>query len=133
MYEDQKVYRHRDFAGRVCSKPKSDRYLHHQAGHLRNLIVQCTDDIFSAPGNSTWQRTYIRNVSPLKSRVATWVIDFSYDIDSWQDWGIMVLRSFPSAIAMTFLVSVPLLSFPLSRSLSGCGLLTAPHHDSSGT
>jgi hypothetical protein len=105
VYEDQKQYRHRDFAGRVCSKPKSDRYLHHQDGHLRNLIVQCTDDIFEAPGNSTWQRTYIRKVSPLKARVATWVIDFSYDPESWEDWGVMILRAFPAAIAMTFFVS----------------------------
>jgi hypothetical protein len=102
VYEDQQIYRHRDFAGRVCSKPKSDRYLHHQDGCLRNLIVQCTDDIFEAPGNSTWQRTYIRKVSPLKARVATWVIDFSYDPESWEDWGVMILRALPAAIAMTF-------------------------------
>ncbi|KAK3360497.1 hypothetical protein B0T25DRAFT_578415 [Lasiosphaeria hispida] len=102
IYEDQTPVRHRDFAGRVSFKPNSDRYLHHQEGHLRNLIVQCTDDIFEAPHNATWQRTYIRKVSPLKSRIATWVIDFGYEPESWNDWWIMVLRAFPAAIAMTF-------------------------------
>jgi len=101
VYEDQRERRHRDFAGRICHKPPSDRYLHSYDGSLRNLIVQCTDDIFEGPANSTWRRTYIRNVSPFKSRVATWVLDFSYDPESWEDWTIMILRAFPAAIVMT--------------------------------
>ncbi|KAK0636050.1 hypothetical protein B0T17DRAFT_587350 [Bombardia bombarda] len=101
VYQDEQKYRHRDFAGRVCFKPLSDRYLHHHDGYLRNLIVQCTDDLFSAPSNSTWRRTYVRKVSPLKVRLATWVIDFSYDPESWEDWWIMFLRALPAAIAMT--------------------------------
>ncbi|KAK0719313.1 hypothetical protein B0H67DRAFT_150126 [Lasiosphaeris hirsuta] len=100
IYEDQTQVRHRDFAGRVSFRPNSDRYLHHKEGHLRNLIVQCTDDIFEAPHNATWQRTYIRKVSPLKSRIATWVIDFNYEPESWDDWWVMILRAFPAAIAM---------------------------------
>jgi hypothetical protein len=86
----------------------SDRYLHHQTGYLRNLIVQAVDEIFEAPGTSTWQRTYVRQVSPLKVRIATWVIDFTYDPESWNDWGVMLLRAFPAAIAMSILVSSPL-------------------------
>lgn len=86
-------------------RPRSDRYLSHIDGRLRNLIVQCTDDIFEAPGNATWKRTYIRKVSPLKARAATWVIDFSYDPESWNDWWVMVLRAFPAAIAMSLCVS----------------------------
>ncbi|KAK5659972.1 hypothetical protein OQA88_13437 [Cercophora sp. LCS_1] len=100
IYEDRSNRRHRDFAGRVCEKPLSDRFLHNE-GYLRNLIVQCTDDIFQGPANSTWRRTYIRNVSPLKSRIATWVLDFSNDPESWEDWVIMLLRTVPAAIAMT--------------------------------
>ncbi|KAM7216379.1 hypothetical protein V8F06_008199 [Rhypophila decipiens] len=101
VYQDVNNYRHRDSAGRIMVRPRSDRYLHHQDGRLRNLIVQCTDDIFAAPGNATWKRTYIRKVSPWKARAATWVIDFSYDPESWNDWGVMVLRAFPAAIAMS--------------------------------
>ncbi|KAF4962616.1 hypothetical protein FSARC_9286 [Fusarium sarcochroum] len=92
--------RHRDYAGRVAFKPRSDRYLHHNDGYLRNMYVACTDDIYEGPGTSTWKRTYVRKVAPLKVRIATWIIDFSYDPQSWEDWGIMALRTFPAAIGM---------------------------------
>ncbi|KAL2125248.1 hypothetical protein VTJ04DRAFT_1613 [Mycothermus thermophilus] len=49
VYDDTNIYRHRDYAGRVTKKPKSDRYLNHKDGKLRNLIVQCTDEIFRGP------------------------------------------------------------------------------------
>ncbi|KAM7183966.1 hypothetical protein V8F20_012405 [Naviculisporaceae sp. PSN 640] len=101
VYRDTNKYRHRDSAGRVTILPRSDQYLSHIDGRLCYLHVQCTDDIFEAPGNATWSRTYIRKVSPLKARAATWVIDFSYDPESWKDWGVMILRAFPAAIAMT--------------------------------
>ncbi|KIL95921.1 hypothetical protein FAVG1_00659 [Fusarium avenaceum] len=92
--------RHRDYAGRVSFKPRSDRYLHHNDGYLRNMYVACVDDIYEGPGTSTWKRTYVRKVAPLKVRIATWIIDFSYDPKSWEDWGIMLLRTFPAAIGM---------------------------------
>ncbi|KAJ4101004.1 hypothetical protein NW769_010663 [Fusarium oxysporum] len=92
--------RYRDYAGRVSFKPRSDRYLHHNDGYLRNMYVACVDAIYEGPGTSTWKRTYVRKVAPMKVRIATWIIDFSYDPKSWEDWGIMVLRTFPAAIAM---------------------------------
>ncbi len=82
-----------------------DRYIHHDEGELRKLIVACSDDLFEGGDNTTWRRTYIRMVSPLKVRIATWVIDFSYDPNSWEDWGIMLLRSLPAAFAMSCFVS----------------------------
>lgn len=102
--------RHRDYAGRVSFKPRSDRYLHHNDGYLRNMYVACVDDIYEGPGTSTWKRTYVRKVAPLKVRIATWIIDFSYDPKSWEDWGIMLLRTFPAAIGMALCVSSPILS-----------------------
>ncbi|RYO94507.1 hypothetical protein DL764_007826 [Monosporascus ibericus] len=102
-YESEQTFRHRDFAGRVKTGPMEDRYLHHLDGRLRKLIVACSDDLFEGPDNTTWRRTYVRMVSPLKVRIATWVIDFSYDPKSWDDWWIMLLRAFPAAFAMSFL------------------------------
>lgn len=99
--DSERQFRHRDYAGRVAIKPRSDRYLHHNDGYLRNLYVACTDDIYTGPGTSTWKRTFVRKVAPLKVRIATWVIDFSYDPESWEDWGIMILRALPAALAMT--------------------------------
>ena len=111
IYNSERIYRHRDFAGRVKQGPYEDRYLHHSDGKLRRLIVACTDDIFQAPGTSTWRRTYIRKVSPLRVRLATWVIDFSYDPKSWEDWWAMLLRAFPAALAVQFVVSLVHCSF----------------------
>jgi hypothetical protein len=71
------------------------------------MYVACVDDIYEGPGTSTWKRTYVRKVAPLKVRIATWIIDFSYDPQSWEDWGIMVLRTFPAALAMALVVSFP--------------------------
>ena len=104
-YESTKVFRHRDFAGRVKEGPMEDRYLHHEDGKLRKLIVACSDELFEGDDNTTWRRTYIRMVSPLRVRIATWVIDFSYDPKSWDDWWIMLLRAFPAAFATSVLVS----------------------------
>jgi len=56
--------------------------------------------MFERTGTTTWRRTYVRKVSPLVVRIATWVIDFSYDPDSWSDWGVQLLRAFPAALAM---------------------------------
>lgn len=78
------------------------------------MYIACTDDIFEGPGTSTWKRTYVHKVGALKVRIATWVIDFAYDPASWEDWGIMVLRALPAALAMTFVVSIS--SFWIKRS-----------------
>ncbi|KEY69033.1 hypothetical protein S7711_03333 [Stachybotrys chartarum IBT 7711] len=104
--DNERVHRHRDYAGRVSHHTRSDRYLHHIDGHLRNMYVACSDEIYDGPGTSTWKRTYIRKVASHKIRFATWVIDFSYDPKSWADWGVMILRAFPAAIAMTFWAKV---------------------------
>ncbi|KAF5000203.1 hypothetical protein FGRMN_2017 [Fusarium graminum] len=98
--DNETKMRHRDFAGRVKFKPRSDRYLHHNDGYLRNVYVSCVDDIYQGPGTSTWKRTYVRKIAPLKVRIATWIIDFSYDPKSWEDWGIVLLRTLPAAIGM---------------------------------
>lgn len=98
------TYRHRDWQSRVTTGPYTDRYIHHYDGRLRKLIVACTDNIFEGPDTSTWRRTYVRKVSPLKVRLATWVIDFTYEPESWGDWGIMLLRAFPAALALQFVV-----------------------------
>ncbi|KAH8887306.1 hypothetical protein GQ53DRAFT_873055 [Thozetella sp. PMI_491] len=96
------TYRHCDWAGRVKIGPHEDRYIHPIDGRLRKLIVATTDDIFEAPGTTTWRRTYVRKTSPLAVRLATWVIDFSYDPKSWEDYMVMLLRTFPAALAMQF-------------------------------
>lgn len=81
------------------------------------MYVACTDEIYEAEGSSTWKRTYLRKVAPMKIRIATWVIDFTYDPESWQDWGVMMLRALPAAIAMALVVcfSDPVLDMETMR------------------
>ena len=123
QYESTKVFRHRDFVGRVKEGPMEDRYLHHDDGKLRKLIVACSDELFEGADNTTWRRTYVRMVSPLRVRIATWVIDSSYDPKSWNDWWIMLLRAFPAAFATSLFVSRKLHSRPNQR-LSSCTSIT---------
>lgn len=104
-YDPSQSYRHRDSMNRVFNGPMDDRYLSPWDGHLAKLHVQATDELYNAMGTTTWRRTYIRNVAPMNVRIATWVIDFSTDPQSWRDWWLMLLRFIPSSLALTFLVS----------------------------
>ncbi|KAF3105133.1 hypothetical protein TWF594_005718 [Orbilia oligospora] len=104
IYDDTIQYRYRDFAARVCEKPLHERYLDHDDGRLRKLTVACVDDIYQAPGTSTWRRTYVRNVSELKVRIATWIIDYDENPGTWKTYGIQVVRAFLASMLMVFLV-----------------------------
>jgi hypothetical protein len=108
-YEDNKTYRHRDFMARVTAAYKDDRYISPNDGKIKTLVVQTVDDILSQPGNSTWKRTYIRNVSPLVYRLATWPVSH---IDmrvskptTGEDWGWLVAKWIPVSVALMVLVS----------------------------
>lgn len=69
------------------------------------MYVAATDEIYDAKGTSTWKRTYIQTVAPWKVRIATWVVDFTYDPESWGDWWMMVARALPAALFMNLVVS----------------------------
>ncbi|KAI0198083.1 hypothetical protein F4808DRAFT_452187 [Astrocystis sublimbata] len=97
----QQEFRHRDFVGRVCIVPLEDRYPHHENGELRKLIVSCTDELLEGEDSTTWRRTYLRNVAPMKVRIATWVVECRRDPRSWEDWLILRLRYIPASIAMS--------------------------------
>lgn len=90
---------------RVLTGPMEDKYLSPYDGRLVKLHVQTTDELYNAPGTTTWRRTYIRNVAPMNVRIATWTIDFSNDPQSWKDWGMILLRFIPSSFVLTFFVS----------------------------
>jgi hypothetical protein len=110
-YIDKELrHRHRDAAGREAYRGRSDRYLHVNSAHLRNLYVACTDDIYEAPGTSTWKRTYVQKVASMRIRLATWVLDFNYKPKNWSDWAVSVLRSLPVTLAMSLWVSQKLSS-----------------------
>lgn len=102
----QTEFRHRDFVGRIRIGPLEDRYLHHTNGCLRKLIVACTDELFEDNDSTTWRRTYLRNVAPMKVRIASWVTDYCHDPESWKCWWIQRLRYLPAALAMSLCVRI---------------------------
>lgn len=65
-------FRHQDSLGRIFQGPPDDRFLNPIDGAVKELVVQCTDRIFTGPRNSTYKRTCIRNVAPITLRIANW-------------------------------------------------------------
>lgn len=52
-----------------------DYYLSPFDCHLAKLVVQSAQEVYDAKPNSTWRRTFIRNMSPYILRVANWVLE----------------------------------------------------------
>lgn len=85
-----------------------DFYLSPTDCHLAKLMVQCSQEVFDANPNSTWRRTFIRNVSPLVLRVANWVLESIPSEDrpmTGEEIAILVAKWLPANIAILFLVS----------------------------
>jgi hypothetical protein len=117
------VLRHRDYVGREVTydpskagqlaKATTDRYLHHDDGRLRTLIVACSDDIWDAAvahrTGATWRRTYARSQAPLKVRIVAWVIDYSPKRSC--EWYLVELLKLPVAMAGLMFVVRTLTSY----------------------
>lgn len=68
-------FRHQDSLQRIYEGPFDDRYLDPVDGRVKELVVQCTDRVYRGPRNSTYKRTFIRNVATITLRVASWPMD----------------------------------------------------------
>ena len=77
--DHSKTFRHRDGLGRIYEGPPDDRFLNPLDGTVKELVVQCTDALYRGHKNSTYKRTFIRNVSPITLQIATWPISHIYD------------------------------------------------------
>lgn len=85
-----------------------DFYLSPTDCHLAKLMVQCSQEVFDANPNSTWRRTFVRDVSPLLLRVANWALRSIPNEDrpmTGEEIAIMVAKWLPASIAILFLVS----------------------------
>jgi hypothetical protein len=65
-------YRMRDAFGRVHQRPKDERYISSFDGGLKELVVQCTDDLFYQRNDAPWIRARIRDLAPYALRVSDW-------------------------------------------------------------
>lgn len=65
-------YKHQDYFRRKYQGWNEDRYLDPLDGSLRRLFVQTVDELYDTENDTSWRRTYIKNISPWILRVAYW-------------------------------------------------------------
>lgn len=85
-----------------------DFYLSPTDCHLAKLMVQCSQEVYDANPNSTWRRTFVRDVSPLLLRVANWALKSIPNEDrpmTGEEIAIVVAKWLPANIALLLLVS----------------------------
>lgn len=71
-YEKLAQHRHVDCFDRIWTGDYDDRYISPWDGKVSKLVVQAVDDIYDNTTNSTWRRTFVRNISPFYLRLANW-------------------------------------------------------------
>jgi hypothetical protein len=74
-YEKIATHRNIDWFDREWVGDYDDRYISSFDGKVSKLVVQAVDDIYDNTTNSTWRRTFIRNVAPLHLRLADWPLN----------------------------------------------------------
>lgn len=100
-------WRHRDAMRRIWNGVEDDRYLNPNDGRVNDLVVQATNDVYDGPANSTWRRTYVRNVSSIIVRVAQWPFTkVPRDSKQWsrENWTIVGLWWLPTCISLLVVV-----------------------------
>ena len=93
---------------------EEDRYLSPYDGHLAKLVVQAAQDVYDGPPNSTWRRTFIRNVSPFFIHVANYPFsNVPIDVKTWtnEDWTKVCVKWIPACVGLLGTVCSSLQSF----------------------
>ncbi|KAJ5655058.1 hypothetical protein N7490_002061 [Penicillium lividum] len=107
-FDEKTDFRHKDHFQRVYHGSSDERFLDPVDGRVKELIIQCTDKVYRGPKNSTYKRTFIRNVAPLTLWLANWPMSgldddpkqkgykrFSSDIGLLVKWPISCLLLYP--------------------------------------
>lgn len=98
-----------------------DYYLSPFDTHMAKLVVQCAQEVYDAQPNSTWRRTFIRNMSPFMLRVANWVLDTVPLEDrsmTAEEIFVLVAKWIPASAALLILVSRTPLDVTASRDFN---------------
>jgi hypothetical protein len=104
----EKVLRHQDIMQRVHHGPCDDRFINPGDGKVVELVVQCTDRVYKGPRNSTYKRTFIRNVAPKTLRIANWPMNhLDYNLSDRKAWSyfLMVVKWPITCIILYHIVS----------------------------
>ncbi|KAF2274249.1 uncharacterized protein EI97DRAFT_460373 [Westerdykella ornata] len=110
-YEKLGQYRNRDVLDRIWTGDYDDRYISSYDGKVSKLVVQAVDDIYDNTTNSTWRRTFVRNVSPFYLRLANWPVshvDYARNGGpTSEDWPMIYVKWFFACIAISFVIGTP--------------------------
>jgi hypothetical protein len=110
-------FRMRDGFHREHLRPvKDERYISPYDGAIKELVVQCTDDIFQGKERAMWTRTRVHDLSPFALRVAGWcALNVEHP-------GVSQERLIMRRIVRTFLLFLPV---RISMVLKALGLTKA--------
>lgn len=100
-------WKHRDAMRRVWNGLEDDRYLDPKDGKINSVVVQTSDNVYDGSLNSTWKRTYVRNVSSTIVRVAQWPFKkVPKEKEKWtkQEWTVVGLWWLPTCISLLLVV-----------------------------
>ncbi|KAJ9606942.1 hypothetical protein H2200_008953 [Cladophialophora chaetospira] len=103
-YASGATHRHRDAVNRVVNKIEEDRFIQIDR-HIERMMVQCTDEIYEGPRNSTWRRTFVRNMAPWAIRIANWPLNTTpIDAKHWsnEDWMWIIVKWPVSCVLLVF-------------------------------
>lgn len=123
------IFRHLDVFHRKYEGLNDEQFLDPLDGRVRRLVVQVTNPIYDTENDTTWRRTYIRNVSPIIIRLAWFpYAGLPYDDTTlseaqrlkdkivpknaaWtsQQWTQLCLRWVPACVGLLVLVSYTLI------------------------
>ncbi|KAH7125591.1 hypothetical protein B0J11DRAFT_606082 [Dendryphion nanum] len=110
-YEKLSQHRHLDWFDREWTGDYDDRYISSYDGKISKLVVQAVDDIYDNTTNSTWRRTFIRNIAPLYLRLANWPFNHVDYVRNGgptsEDWPMICAKWFVASIAITFVIGSP--------------------------
>ncbi|MCJ1470844.1 hypothetical protein MMC07_009491 [Pseudocyphellaria aurata] len=101
---------HRDMMSRRKHFVAEDYYLSPFDCHLAKLVVQSAQEVYDAKPNSTWRRTFIRNMSPYMLRVANWVLDTVPHDDremTAEEIFLLVVKWVPASAMLLILMTYP--------------------------
>ena len=100
--------RHRDLMQRVYKGTEDDRYISPWDGHVAKLVVQSAQEVYDGAQNSTWRRTFVRNISPALIKLANFPFSKApTDPGVWtgSDWTMVCVRWLPACAGLVFVVS----------------------------
>ncbi|KAF8853895.1 hypothetical protein BDZ45DRAFT_748059 [Acephala macrosclerotiorum] len=109
--DPKKPFRIQDMFQRIYKEQKvDDRYISPYDGRLVELMVQCTDRVYSGPPNSTYKRTFIRNIAPKTLWVANWPMShLDYGPKDQRNWArfLMIVKWPITCIALYAIIGLP--------------------------